>query len=194
MITGLRQHRNSNRHTRHRSAAGGINGTRLALIRGVTDHVKDETVHGIRHASQFGEPLVTPAGYSGTPLWKKLGFKPGMRVLTRRAPAVFTALVAPLPDDLVLSPRLRAPVDLVHLFCKRRRELERDLPAALAAIPPDGAIWVSWPKRASGVPSDVTEDVVREVALPTGLVDVKVCAVDTTWSALKLVIRKHLRA
>jgi len=136
---------------------------------------------------------MTQAGYSGTPLWKKLGFRPGMRVKTRRAPPDYAALVAPLPEGTMVSERLRGAVDLVHLFCRSRRELERDLPVVRGQLADDGIIWVSWPKRASGVATDMTEDVVREVALPGGLVDVKVCAVDNTWSALKLVLRKHLR-
>lgn len=134
------------------------------------------------------------AGYSGTPLWNKLGFKPGLRVKTRRAPADYPQLVAPIPAGMTLSASLRAPVDMVHLFCTRRSELSRDLPDALAQIPCDGVIWASWPKRSSGVRTDLSEDVVRELALPLGLVDVKVCAVDATWSALKLVIRRHLRS
>lgn len=133
------------------------------------------------------------AGYSGTPLAKKLGFRPGLRVKTRRAPDDYAELVAPLPEGLVLGSRLRGTVDILHVFVTRRAELEAGVRDGLSAISRDGAIWVSWPKKSSGVKSDVTEDVVREVALPLGLVDVKVCAVDDTWSALKLVIRKALR-
>lgn len=133
------------------------------------------------------------AGYSGTPLAKKLGFKPGLRVKTRRAPDDYARLVAPLPEGLVLGSRLRGTVDILHVFVTQRSELEADIGNGMSAISRDGAIWVSWPKKSSGVKSDVTEDVVREVALPLGLVDVKVCAVDDTWSGLKLVIRKALR-
>lgn len=92
-----------------------------------------------------------------------------------------------------VSTRLRRDVDLCHLFTRSERELARELPRLLRMIRQDGAIWVSWPKRASGVASDVTEDTVRKVALPLGLVDVKVCAVDETWSGLKLCIRRELR-
>ncbi len=133
------------------------------------------------------------AGYSGTPLAKKLGIKAGSRVRPGGAPANYAELLAPLPDDVVLSPRLRRDVDVCHLFTKSARELERALPRLLERIHPDGAIWVSWPKRASGVATDVTEDTVRRLALPLGLVDIKVCAVDETWSGLKLVIRRELR-
>ncbi|NNE43460.1 MAG: DUF3052 family protein [Gemmatimonadetes bacterium] len=132
-------------------------------------------------------------GYSGTPLAKKLGIKPGFRVKTRNAPADYADLVAPLPEDVTVSSRLRGDVDLWHLFTASRAELHKQLPRCIAEIPSAGMIWVSWPKKASGVASDVTEDTVREVALPLGLVDIKVCAVDDTWSGLKLVIRKANR-
>jgi len=133
------------------------------------------------------------AGYSGTPLGKKLGIAAGFRVKTRNAPADYARLVAPLPPDVTISTRHARGVNLWHLFTRSARELERVLPQALGQIERDGMIWVSWPKKASGVQSDVTEDTVRAVALPLGLVDVKVCAVDATWSGLKLVIRKERR-
>ncbi len=133
------------------------------------------------------------AGYSGTPLSKKLGIKPGARVKVGNAPRNYEDLLAPLPDNAVISPRLRAPVDIVHLFVKSRSKLQSALPRALREIQRDGAIWVSWPKKASGVTTDITEDTIRELALPMSLVDVKVCAVDDTWSGLKLVIRKSHR-
>lgn len=136
----------------------------------------------------------TTAGYSNTPLARKLGLKAGQRVKVRNEPAHYRALLDPLPEGLTWSPKLRSNVDLWHLFTTSRRELQRELPKALAQIQQDGMIWVSWPKRASKVQTDMTEDVVREVALPMGLVDVKVCAVDEVWSGLKLVIRKELRA
>lgn len=133
------------------------------------------------------------AGYSGTPLAKKLGIKPGYRVRTDGAPANYRDLVSPLPDDVAISSRLRSDIDLYHLFAKSRQELARRLPAAMASIRQDGMIWVSWPKKACGVASDVAEEDVRTTALPLGLVDVKVCAVDDTWSGLKLVIRRENR-
>ena len=136
---------------------------------------------------------MSPAGYSGTPLHKKLGIKPGFRVKTRSAPADYLDLVRGVPEDASISSRLRGRVDLLHLFVSKRRDLERGLEAGMDQIERDGMIWVSWPKKSSGVPSQVTEDTIREVALPMGLVDVKVCAVDETWSGLKLVIRKELR-
>lgn len=132
-------------------------------------------------------------GYSGTPLFKKLGIKPDSRVKTKRAPKDYENLIAPIPGDAVVSSRLKAPVSIFHLFTKLRSQLETDLPLAMAEIEQDGAIWVSWPKKASGVKTDVTESVIREVALPMKLVDIKVCAVDEIWSGLKLVIRKEYR-
>ena len=133
------------------------------------------------------------AGYSGTPLARKLGFKPGFRARIKNAPDTYDRLVAPLPDGVRLSTAFRKDVDLWHLFTTRRAELRAQLKVAAGQIKQDGMIWVSWPKKSSGVPSQVTEDTVREIALPMGLVDVKVCAVDETWSGLKLVIRKELR-
>lgn len=133
------------------------------------------------------------ASYSGTPLPRKLGFKEGTRAAFVGAPEGFDELLGELPDGVTVRRRLQGPVDLVVFFTDARRELERRLSALRAAIEPDGAVWVCWPKRASGVPTDLTEDVVREVVLPTGLVDVKVAAVDATWSGLKVVVRRALR-
>lgn len=133
------------------------------------------------------------SGYSGTPLAKKLGIREGSRVKVQNAPDNYETLLAPLPEAVQISSRLRKDVDVWHLFTRARAELAGVLPRAMKDIRRDGAIWVSWPKKASRVPTDVTEDVVRAEALPLGLVDVKVCAVDETWSALKLVIRKELR-
>ena len=136
---------------------------------------------------------MSAAGYSGTPLARKLGFKPGFAAAYVNAPAGFDALVGELPGDVRVRKQLRAPLDLIVCFVTARRELERRLPALRGALAPAGMLWVAWPKRASGVPTDMTEDVVREVALPTGLVDTKVAAIDETWSGLRLVIRKELR-
>ncbi len=132
-------------------------------------------------------------GYSGTPLAKKLGLAPGLRVGTKNAPANWGELVAPLPDGVVLVPTGRKDLDVVHFFTTSRAELRRELERQIARLKPNGALWISWPKKASGVKTDVTEDVIREEALPRGLVDVKVCAVDDVWSGLKLVVRKELR-
>lgn len=133
------------------------------------------------------------AGYSGTPLVKKLGIKPGCRIRIKNAPTHYRELVAPLPDNVKISTGLRQNVDLWHVFTTSKSELQKVLTTAQKQIKQDGMIWVSWPKKSSGVASEVTEDTVREVALPLGLVDVKVCAVDDIWSGLKLVIRKENR-
>ena len=132
-------------------------------------------------------------GYSGTPLFKKLGIKAGFRVKTRNAPPNYETLIQPIPDDVELSTRHRNEVDLWHLFTNSKTELAKQLKICQRQIKQDGMIWVSWPKQASGVPSTITEDTIRKIALPMGLVDIKVCAVDETWSGLKLVIRKELR-
>ncbi|HEX9878431.1 MAG TPA: DUF3052 domain-containing protein [Gammaproteobacteria bacterium] len=133
------------------------------------------------------------AGYSGTPLGKKLGVKESFRIKTRNAPAGYARMLEPLPDGVAISQRLRPPIDLWHIFSRSRVDLARELSTCLNEIKQGGMIWVSWPKKTSGVASDLTEDVIRELALPKGLVDVKVCAIDAIWSGLKLVIRKELR-
>ena len=133
------------------------------------------------------------AGYSGTPLAKKLGIKDGARIFLLNAPADYVRMVAPLPAGARTVKRIDPDTDLIHIFTARRRDLDTALPRAMKLMRPDAAIWVSWPKKSSGVATDVTEDTIREVALPLGLVDIKVCAVDDTWSGLKLVIRKERR-
>jgi hypothetical protein len=130
---------------------------------------------------------------SSSPLVRKLGFKPGMRALYVDAPAGFADLLGELPEGVRVLARPAAELDLAVLFVTERRALERRLPGLHDKLAPAGMVWVAWPKRASKVPTDMTEDAVREVALPRGLVDVKVCAIDETWSGLKLVIRRELR-
>ncbi len=134
-----------------------------------------------------------PAGYSATPLVRKLGLGPGMRVHVVAAPAPLDELVGGLPDGVRLLARATRDLDLVLVFVRERRVLERELARLQPRLQPAGAIWVAWPKRASKVATEVTEDVVREVALPRGLVDVKVCAIDEVWSGLRLVVRRELR-
>ena len=135
----------------------------------------------------------TAPGYSGTPLARKLGIGAGARVVAVHAPDGYPAWLAPLPEDVRFEQRVSAATDVVHVFVDRRAELESRLRALREAIGPDAAVWVSWPKKASKVPTDVTEDTIRALALPLGFVDVKVCAVSDVWSGLKLVIRKALR-
>ena len=133
------------------------------------------------------------SGYSGTPLAQKLGIIAGCRLYTESAPANYLELLAPLPAQVQRVTRLSASTDVIHVFATRRATLARVLAGARARMRPDAALWASWPKKASGVPTDITEDTIRELALPLGLVDIKVCAVDATWSGLKLVIRKSAR-
>ncbi len=137
--------------------------------------------------------MSVPAGYSGTPLVRKLGFRPGMRAYFTSAPDDFADLLGELPDDVHVLARPAPDLDLVMLFVTERAQLERRIGGLHAKLRQDGMVWVAWPKRASKVPTDMTEDVIRDVALPRGLVDVKVCAIDDTWSGLKLVIRRELR-
>lgn len=134
-----------------------------------------------------------PAGYSGTPLAKKLGIVAGSHVATRHAPADYGDLLEPLPDGVVFDARVAATTDVIHVFTDRRSVLEKELATLRKSIRSNGSVWVSWPKKASKVPTDITEDTIRELALPLGFVDVKVCAVSDVWSGLKLVIRKELR-
>lgn len=132
-------------------------------------------------------------GYSGTPLAKKLGLADGLTAHVIGAPTNYLDLLDPAPN-VIWRKTPGKDLDIAHLFVRERIKLEKALPRLMKAVAPDGAIWVSWPKRASGDKTDITEDTVRAVALPLGLVDVKVCAVDDTWSGLKLVIRKEFRA
>ncbi len=133
------------------------------------------------------------AGYSGTPLAKKLGIKAGGRVFVSGAPKNYLQLLAPLPGGVTFADSLSETTDIAHIFAKRRTELENALRSWRTELRPDSAVWVSWPKKAAGVDTDITENAIRTVALPLGFVDIKVCAVDDLWSGLKLVIRKELR-
>jgi hypothetical protein len=132
-------------------------------------------------------------GYSGTPLPRKLGIKEGSRVALLGAPEGFDHELAPLPGGVTVLRRLGPDIDVAVLFVTERRELERRFDAVATAVFPAGGFWVAWPKRASKVATDLTEDVLREVALPKGLVDNKVCAVTEVWSGLRLVWRKERR-
>jgi hypothetical protein len=131
------------------------------------------------------------AGYSGTPLARKLGIGPGDRIAVLGAPDAFG--IPELPPAVSLLRQARGRFAVIVSFHTRRDDLERRFPTLLRSLEVDGGLWVAWPKRASGLPTDMTEDVVREVALPTGMVDNKVCAIDDTWSGLRVVLRKELR-
>ncbi|HET6835250.1 MAG TPA: DUF3052 domain-containing protein [Acidimicrobiales bacterium] len=131
------------------------------------------------------------AGYSGTPLARKLGVRPGDSLALLGAPDGFA--IDDLPPGVEVRHRARPASDVIVSFHTRHAELARRFPILMRALVADGGLWVAWPKRASGVDTDITEDTVREVALPTGMVDNKVCAIDDTWSGLRLVLRKELR-
>jgi hypothetical protein len=134
------------------------------------------------------------AGYSGTPLPQKLGIKSGSRVAVLSPPPGFLdSTLGPLPDEVELRSRARGPLDVILFFTKRRAELERRFDTLAGALDRAGALWVAWPKGSSGVATDLTENAVRDVALPKGLVDTKVAAIDDVWSGLKLVIRLENR-
>ncbi len=133
-------------------------------------------------------------GYSGTPLSRKLGIVEGTHLLERQAPAQYRQWLAPLPKGVVFARQLSPAVDLVHQFATRKSSLKQALVQLRGSIRADTAVWVSWPKQASAVPTDISGQTIRDVALPLGFVDIKVCAVNEVWSGLKLVIRKELRA
>jgi hypothetical protein len=133
------------------------------------------------------------AGYSGTPLARKLGVKEGSTVLPINPPGNYRKLLEPIPAGVQFVSRVSSTTDLVHLFTTRKVELRKTLTSLRTRIRPDAAIWISWPKRTAKVPTDIIEDTIREVAIPMGYVDIKVAAFDEVWSALKLVIRKALR-
>lgn len=134
-----------------------------------------------------------PSGYSGTPLAKKLGITAGARVFVSGAPEDYLPALEPLPEGVVFESRCGAQTSLVHVFVSEREDLAQKLASLRRSVAGSVPVWISWPKKASRVPTTVTEDVIRELALPLGFVDVKVCAVTAVWSGLKLVVRKELR-
>jgi uncharacterized protein YeaC (DUF1315 family) len=132
-------------------------------------------------------------GYSGTPLARKLGLSPPLTLLTFSAPADYPSWLGELPDGVRLTSKQKGAVQAAHVFAARRADMEKHLTTLRKTLVPAGFVWVSWPKKASKVATDITEDTIREVALPMGFVDIKVCAVSDVWSGLKLVIRKSER-
>ncbi len=134
-----------------------------------------------------------PTGYSGTPLAKKLGIKQAWRVYLHAAPSDYLELLAPLPPDVSFVQQLDTHIQLAHIFVTEKEELARLLKLLRENLALDAVLWVSWPKKASKIASTVQEDTIRELCLPLGWVDVKVCAVSAIWSGLKLVVRKELR-
>lgn len=133
------------------------------------------------------------AGYSGTPLAQKLGIKPAQKIATIGASPGYRKLLAPLPKGVSFTTDIAAGAPFVHLFTAKRQTLEKELKRLRPLLADTGVLWVSWPKKSAGVATDITEDVIRVVCLPLGFVDVKVCAVDETWSGLKLMIRRTNR-
>ncbi|HKD78408.1 MAG TPA: DUF3052 domain-containing protein [Candidatus Angelobacter sp.] len=134
------------------------------------------------------------AGYSGTPLVQKIGIKPGHRVILRNHPSTFVKDLGKLPDGVESVDRLTGKANVVIYFTDKRAALEKEFKGLSAVLEPDGMLWISWPKKASGRATDLNENIVREIGLERGLVDVKVCAIDETWSGLKFVIRVKDRA
>jgi hypothetical protein len=134
------------------------------------------------------------AGYSGTPLAKKLGLRPPLTLVTFGAPAEYRTWLGELEEGVRITPKAKGAIQAAHVFVARRSEMETHLAELRGALEQDGFVWVSWPKKASKVPTDITEDTIRAVCLPMGLVDIKVCAVSDVWSGLKLVIRRSERA
>lgn len=133
------------------------------------------------------------AGYSGTPLARKLGVTDETTIVVINPPKNYATLLEPLPEGARIIARGSKNPSFVHVFVTSRAELATHLESLRRALTQDGLVWVSWPKKSARVPTDITEDTIRQVALPLGFVDVKVCAVDDTWSGLKLVIRRELR-
>lgn len=129
------------------------------------------------------------AGYSGTPLSIKLGIKEGMAIATLHAPVAYEDLLGGIPKGARVTTSLRGKMDLIHFFTTSRSELQKSFPRLKTCLAENGILWISWPKGGSGIATDLKENVVREIGLATGLVDVKVCAVDETWSGLKFVYR-----
>jgi hypothetical protein len=129
------------------------------------------------------------AGYSKRPLSQKLGLKPGLKLIILNPPPGYKATLGPLPEDVIVAEALAGPFDFIHFFTKSRIELEAQFPHLKQALAPTGMLWISWPKKAAKVPTDLDENIIREIGLVNGLVDVKVAAVDDVWSGLKFVVR-----
>jgi hypothetical protein len=134
------------------------------------------------------------AGYSQRSLPEKLGIKPGSQVVALGAPQSYASMLGRLPQGVRIHARLAATTQFIHRFARRREELQTDFPRLSRAITDDGILWISWPKKTSGVDTDLTENIIRDLGLAEGLVDVKVCAVDEVWSGLKFVRRVKNRS
>lgn len=164
------------------------------LLRQAWTHKAPNSLHGALRGQEIHAKAASHVvGYSGTPLARKLGLKQGSCYLLVDPPEGFNALLEPLPDDVQYANTLTDGTDIVHVFATRRSALAKQLARWRKSLRTNAMVWVSWPKQAAKVPTDITESVIRDVALPLGFVDVKVCAVSDVWSGLKLVIRKELR-
>jgi len=137
--------------------------------------------------------MVTTPGYSGKPLLNKLGFKPPLNLVAIDAPVEYSSWLGELPSGIQIVTKAKKDVEAAHIFVTKRNVLEQALKTLRKQLQQTGFIWVSWPKKSSKVPTDITEDTIRDVALPLGFVDIKVCAVSDVWSGLKLVIRREAR-
>jgi len=137
--------------------------------------------------------VVRTSGYSDTPLAKKLGIKQASRMFLVDAPEDYALLLDPLPQDVRFDSHPSHVIDIAHVFVTRKEDLKEHLVTLRNQLKPNAVVWVSWPKKAAKVPTSVSEDTVRELALPLGFVDIKVCAINEIWSGLKLVVRKELR-
>ena len=135
-------------------------------------------------------PAPASAGYSGKPLWQKLGLRPGLRVRLVQAPEDYFSLCGFDAAQVALIARKTVGCDFTHIFATQRAQLERDLPSLIAGLADKGVLWISWPKKSARIATDITEGTLREIVLPLGLVDIKVCAVNEVWSALKFVRRR----
>lgn len=136
------------------------------------------------------KPASAAAGYSGKPLWQKLGLKPGLRVSLLHAPDDYFGLCGFDAAQVAVTARKAGSSDFTHIFATQRAQLERELPKLIAGLADKGVLWISWPKKSAKVATDITEDTLREIVLPLDLVDIKVCAVDAIWSALKFARRR----
>lgn len=145
------------------------------------------------HTRQAAQGSTVAVGYSGTPLPKKLGIKAPMKLVAIDAPTEYPLIVGELPEGVCQGQAVGRDTDMVHVFATSRATLSKHLATLRKQLPDDAAVWISWPKKASKVETDITEDTIRELALPLGFVDIKVCAVSDVWSGLKLVVRKELR-
>jgi hypothetical protein len=146
--------------------------------------------NGVAMPTARKSPQPANAGYSGKPLWSKLGLKPGLRVRLAHAPDDYFSLCGFDAAHVALVARKTGDSDFTHAFATKRAELEREVPGLIAGLADKGMLWISWPKKSAGIATDITEDTLREIVLPLGLVDVKVCAVTEVWSGLKFVRRK----